>query len=278
MKFVGQAGHQAGQPSRRRSPRAKLLAVTGPLTALLGAAAVLLPTGYAIRAPGPTEDTLGLGPGNAPMVEITGAPTFPVSGQLRLTTVSVSGGPIGPVMPMDALFSWASARRSVMPVEAVWPVGITREQQQQQSAAQMVTSQEAATAAALNELGFTIPVTMSVASFPADSLADGVLLPGDVLLELNGIPQETFASLLATLGEIEPGSVVDLLIERDGEIINVPLETGVATNDDGSTRAALGVFMAQEFNFPIDVTIQIDRIGGRFRRHHVRTSNFGSIN
>ena len=246
-----------------RGPRAKLVAITLPLTALLGAVAVLLPTGFAVRAPGPTADTLGMTPaGNLPLVAINGAPTFPTSGQLRLTTVSVSGGPIGPVMPMDVLYSWLSPRRSVAPVESVFPVGITREQQQQQSAAQMVTSQEAATAAALNELGFEIPVTMSVAGFPEQSLAESVLQEGDVLLELDGKPQDSFTGLLAALGEVTPGDEVTLTIQRDGEIILVPLTTGTATNNDGTTRAALGVFMHSDFVFPIDVQIQIENIGG----------------
>jgi len=259
----GAFGSGTGLP--RRSTRARILTITSPLTAVLAAVAVLLPTGYAVRAPGPTEDTLGsqtIGGRTVPLVEITGAPTFPTSGQLRLTTVSVAGGPIGPVMPIDVLYSWLSSRRSVMPVEAVFPTGITREQQQQQSAAQMVTSQQAATAAALNELGFEIPVTMSVAGFPADSLAEGVLQVDDVLLEVNGEPQNSFSGLLELLNELTPGSEVMLTIIRDGEIIEVPLVTGTATNEDGTTRAALGVLVSQQFDFPIDVTIQIENIGG----------------
>jgi len=246
-----------------RSTRAKLMAITGPLTALLGAAAVLLPTGYAVRSPGPTADTLGtVGSGAVPLVSISGAPTFPTTGQLRLTTVSVSGGPIGPVMPMDVLYSWISPRRSVMPVENVFPSGITREQQQQQSTAQMVTSQQAATAAALHELGFEVPVTMTVAGFPDDSLADGVLMTGDELLDLNGVPQNSFSGLLEALGEITPGSEVLVTVRRDGQILDIPLVTGTATNNDGSTRAALGVLMGSQFDFPIDVDIQIENIGG----------------
>ena len=253
----------AAEPKWKRPTRSKLMAVTAPLTAILGAIAVLLPTGYAVRAPGPTADTLGTVAGGAlPLVNIAGAPTYPTTGELRLTTVSVSGGPIGPVMPMDVIYSWLSPRRSAMPVESVFPTGITREQQQQQSAAQMITSQQAATAAALTELGYEIPVTMSVADFPDNSLAVGVLQVDDVLLELNGIPQDSFAGLLGTLNEIEPGSIVDLTIQRDGEVISVPLETGTATNNDGTMRAALGVFMRSEFDFPIDVEIQIDNIGG----------------
>ena len=128
----------------RKSLRARIIAVTAPLTALLGAVAVLLPTGYAVRAPGPTQDTLGaqmVAGQLVPMVEIAGTETHPTSGQLLLTTVSVSGGPIGPVMPMDVLFSWAAPSRTVMPTEAVFRPGVTREEQQEQSQIQMITSQ-----------------------------------------------------------------------------------------------------------------------------------------
>ncbi|MCL1801092.1 MAG: signal protein PDZ [Promicromonosporaceae bacterium] len=249
----------------RRNVRAKILAVTAPLTAALAAIAVLLPTGYAVRAPGPTQDTLGsqvVAGQELQMVEISGAPVHATTGQLLLTTVSVSGGPIGAVMPMDVLYAWLAPSRSVVPAEAVFRPGITREEQQEQSQMQMMTSQEAATAAALFELGFEIPMKMTVMGFSADSGAEGYLEVGDELQAVDGVTWDTFGELLEVLSVITPGSVVTVTVDRGGDVLEIPITTGVAANDDGSERAALGIFLRSNFDFPIDVDIQIANIGG----------------
>jgi len=245
--------------------RSRIIAITLPLTLVLAAIAMLLPTGFVVRSPGPTRDTLGaqrLGASEIPLVAINGADTFPTSGELLLTTVSVSGGPIGPVMPLDALAGWAVPSRSVVPVESVFRPGVTRQEQQQQSAAQMITSQEAATAAALLELGFEIPTTMTIVGTSADSHAVDIVEGGDIVQSLNGMTITSQPQLLGLLTDIAPETTVTLTVERNGTIMDLPIRTGSATNPDGSERAALGIFLGTDFNFPVDVEIQIDNIGG----------------
>lgn len=250
------------------SPRRAILAATAPLSILLLGVSLVVPTGFALRSPGPTEDTLGtqLRTGTtdeyAQLVEITGAETFPASGRLLLTTVAVSGGPVGSVYPLDVLLGWATQARAVLPVEAVFPTDITREEQEEQSAAQMVSSQEAATAAALTELGYDVPVTLSVASAAAGSGAEGVVEEGDVLVALDGVPITSHLQLVELLGEVPVGEEVILSVLRDGNPVDLPIETMAAQLSDGSQRAALGVFLNSDFVFPIDVQIQIERIGG----------------
>ncbi|WP_342770126.1 hypothetical protein [Xylanimonas allomyrinae] len=153
-------------------PRTRLLAGSFLATAALAAAALVLPTGFVVRGPGPTEDTLGE-QNDVPLVEISGATTYPPSGELRLTTVSVGGGPVSDVFAADVLAAWASPQRAVLPAEAVFPVGITQQEQQQQGQQQMTTSQQSATAAALTELGYTVPAKLTIAGAPAGSPAEG---------------------------------------------------------------------------------------------------------
>jgi len=248
--------------------RRAIIAITAPLSIVLLGASLTMPTGFALRSPGPTEDTLGEQRRSgttdeyAPLVEISGAETFPASGRMLLTTVAVSGGPIGTVYPLDVVAGWATQARAVLPVEAVFPTNITREEQEEQSAAQMVSSQEAATAAALTELGYEVPVTLSVASAVDGSGAVGVVEEGDVLVALNGVPITSHLQLIEQLSEVPPGDQVVLSVLRDGEPLDLPITTTSAPLSDGSERAALGVFVASDFEFPIDVQIQIERIGG----------------
>ena len=50
---------------------------------------VVAPTTLVTLAPGPTFDVLG-DAGGQPTLRLTGAATFPTTGELRMTTVSVS--------------------------------------------------------------------------------------------------------------------------------------------------------------------------------------------
>lgn len=243
------------------APRARILSGSFLATAVLAAATLVLPTGFAVRGPGPTEDTLGA-QNDVPLVEIRGAETFPASGELRLTTVSVGGGPVSDVFAADVLWAWLSPERSAMPVEAVFARGVTQEQQQQQSQAQMLTSQQAATAAALTELGIEVPARLTVAGIPEGSGATGVVEEGDMLHTINGAAITSHAALLEQLTAVTPGDNVALSVERGGAPTDLTLTTGESTTADGRRRAALGVLVASEFDFPIDVEIRIEDIGG----------------
>lgn len=241
--------------------RSRLLSGSLLVSAALAAVALVLPTGFAVRGPGPTEDTLGT-QHDVPLVAIHGAPTYPPSGQLRLTTVSVGGGPVGDVFAMDVLYSWMADDRAALPVENVFQTGITQEQQQEQSQAQMISSQEQATAAALSELGYTVPAKLTVAGVPDDSPSAGLAEEGDVLRTLDGTALTTYEDLLDGLSAIEPGTDAVLGVDRAGKRVELTIPTTEGTRPDGGRRAALGIFVSSDYDFPIDVEIQIEDIGG----------------
>jgi Lon-like protease len=248
----------------RTSRRSVTLVVSMLVTAALAAVLMVLPTPYAVRTPGPTEDTLGVqdqGAGQSatelPLIEISGAETYPASGELRLTTVSVYGGPGGDVLIGDVLWGWTSPERSVQPVELVFPEPVTQEEQQEQGQAQMVSSQESATVAALTELGYEVPTTMTVVAAAEGTGADGAVEPGDVIVSLDDEPLESYTELLTVLDGVTPGDDVVLGVERDGEPVDLTIATG-----EGDGRALLGVLIDPVYDFPVDVTIQIEDIGG----------------
>ncbi len=239
------------------TPRAITLSVTTVLLALLVALAVAVPLPYAISGPGPTRDTLG-DEGDTPLIAISGAPTYPSTGELLLTTVSTAGGPGYPVTLGDVLRGWASSARSVLPVEEVFPASETREQIEEANQADMISSQENATVAALEELGYAVPTTLTVDSTMPQSGAEGVVEPGDVVTSLDGVPVGSFAELSAGMDAVAAGDRVQLGVTRGGE----PFELTVTTIDDGTGRAILGLFIDPTFDFPVDVSIKIDDIGG----------------
>ncbi|WP_245528860.1 YlbL family protein [Beutenbergia cavernae] len=249
-------------PRSSLSPRSVLLAASGLATFVLLAAILVVPAPYAIEQPGPTVDTLGE-VDDVELITIPDAETFPSEGQLRLTTVSVAGGPGFPVDAADVVQGWLSSAVAVVPVESVYQRGVSREELQSTSQAQMTTSQENATAAALTELGYEVPTVLTVSAAVPDSGSDGVVEPGDVVTSIQApdgplVPTETFPDLTQVLDGVAPGSSVALGVERDGE----PETLDVVTGDDGNGGSVLGVLIDPTFTFPIEVDIEIQDIGG----------------
>jgi PDZ domain-containing protein len=232
--------------------RTVTLGVSLLLTAVLAAVALVVPTPYAMRSPGPTEDTL-----ERNLIQIEGARTYESTGQLRLTTVSVLGGPGYPMMSGQVVQGWLDPRRSVLPVEAIFPEATTKEQQQEVSQAEMVSSQESATAAALTELGYDVPAVLDVAGTEPGSGAEGKLDEGDVITEFQGEPVGTYADLIEGLAGTTPGDSVTLGVRRGGDTVDVDIETS-----GNGERAVLGVFIDPRYDFPVDVSIEIENIGG----------------
>lgn len=247
------------EPHRPPVTRRALLQSGGMLlTAVLLVVLLLMPVPYAVYSPGPTLDTLGSHDGQE-LITIEGAETFESTGELRLTTVSTTGGPGYPSSVLGVLQGWLSGSRQVVPVESVFPQDATQEQLDEQTQAQMVSSQENATVAALEELGYTVPVTLTVHDTVEGTGAVGVLEPDDVLLSYDGTELGSYGQLIDLLDATEPGSTVTLGVRRDGEDVDVDVVTGSREGEDGSQ---LGVYIDPTFDPPVDVTIQIDRIGG----------------
>ncbi|WP_281858906.1 YlbL family protein [Salana multivorans] len=233
----------------------------GLVLAVLLALGLVVPVPYAVRMPGPTVDTLGE-VDDEPLISISDAETYPSDGQLRLTTVSASGGPDYPVFMLRALQGFFDPASSVLPREAIFPENQTAEEAKEQSQAQMTSSQENATAAALTALGYEVPADLVVAGVVEDGPAVGAIEVDDVIesVEIDGVVTETatFPDLLGLLDRTPPGTPITLALDRAGTRASAELTTG----DDGAGGSVIGVLIDPDFHFPVNVAIQIHDIGG----------------
>jgi PDZ domain-containing protein len=245
------------EPPRPVTRRTVVLSGAMLATAVLLVGALLLPVPYAVNSPGPTLDTLGEHDGE-PLITISGAETYDSTGELRLTTVSSTGGPGYPSSVLGVLAGWINPSSRVLPVEAVYPQDATQEQLDQQTQAQMVSSQETATVAALEELGYTVPVTLTVHDTVEGSGAAGIVHADDVLTSFDGTALTSYGQLIDLLDSTDPGSTVTLGVTRDGQEVDLHVVTG--EREDGGSQ--LGVYIDPTFDLPVDVTIKIDQIGG----------------
>jgi Lon-like protease len=246
------------EPARPVTRRALLVSGGMLATAVLLVVALLMPVPYAVNSPGPTLNTLGESDGS-PLITISGAETYTSTGELRLTTVSSTGGPGYPSSLLGVLQGWFSSSSIVLPVETVYPQDATQEQLDEQTQAQMVSSQENATVAALEELGYTVPVTLTVHGTVEGTGAEGVVEAGDVLLSVDGTALDSYSQLIDLLAATEPGTTLTLGVTRDGTPMDLSVVTGARESGDGSQ---LGVYIDPTFDPPVDVTIKIDQIGG----------------
>lgn len=245
-----------------RIPNATAYLTLATMVLLVGCLAI--PAPYAVRLPGPTVDTLGSS-GDTPLISIEDEETFPSDGELRLTTVSVMGGPGYPVGVAQVLRGWWDDRITVVPREAVFPPDRTREEVDQQSQAQMVSSQENATIAALEALDYTVGVTLVIAETVPGGPAEAVVEKDDVITSIavgsgDAVPVGNLEDLTEILQNTDAGTAVRLGVLRDGEPTELEIVTG--PRDDGESGSVIGVLIDPEFAFPVQVDIEISNIGG----------------
>lgn len=223
-----------------------------------------LPTAYVIQRPGPVYNTLGTAASadgeDVPLISVEGAETYPTAGALDLLTVQVIGNRERTPNWVELATAWFDPTRAVLPIDAVFPAGQTSEERNEESSAMMVDSQKEATAAALDELGYDVVSRITVHSFTEDSAAAGVLEEGDVIVEADGTTITSGDQLREIVQKAE-GAPVEMTVDRGGEEVAVsvaPKQTEV----DGEKLWLLGITLLNDFEFPFDVTIQLNNVGG----------------
>lgn len=223
-----------------------------------------LPTPYVIQRPGPVYDTLGTAANadgeEVALIEIDGTETFETAGTLDLTTVQVIGNRERTPSWFELALAWMDRSRAVVPIDSVFPAGVSTEQRDERNAVLMVDSQHEATAAALGELGYDTGATVEVVEAFEGTPADGVLEAGDVILSADGAEASSATQLRATIQDAE-GDPVDLVVRRDGQDQSVQI-TPEKHIEDGTETWLIGISLTTEYDFPVDVTIQLDNVGG----------------
>ena len=242
----------------RLSRRTMTLASAGFLVVLLSAIAALLPVPYVALSPGPTTNTLGSVDGTE-LIHIAGHKTYPDSGHLNLTTVSVLGGPSQRMDLVTALRGWLDGTIAIIPEEQVYPQGQTAKQSEQESNDEMRDSQESATTAALRSLGFSIPTHAAVNAIAAGSPATGKLRPNDEIIQVDGKPITGGAALRALITAHKAGDPVAFVIERGGKRSDVTVTTEKAPQGG---RTIVGITTRDVADYPFTVKIGLKDVGG----------------
>ncbi|MDX6573610.1 MAG: Lon-like protease, partial [Gaiellales bacterium] len=185
--------------------RSAALTVGSLVLVLLVCVAVFVPMPYVVMSPGVTENTLGSFGGQR-VISVTGHKTYPTSGHLDLTTVSVTSPNSQPRLP-DILRAWWSSTDIVLPRDVIYPPEESVAAVNKQNQTDMLDSQTYAIAAGLEEAGINC-IKVEVEGVTAGAPADGVLRKGDLIVAVNGTRVTSTQDAVDAISTLPPGSRV----------------------------------------------------------------------
>ncbi|TFD24336.1 PDZ domain-containing protein [Cryobacterium sp. TMS1-13-1] len=249
-------------PAPRRAGRSgPSLGWTALLIALVaGVILGIMPAPYVIEKPGPVFNTLGTATYDdveTALITIPDETVYPTGGTLDLLTVSLFGNREDRPSWLAVAGAWLDPSEAVLPIDQVFPDNVSTEQRDARSSADMINSQQDAIAAALTHLGYDYPTTVSVVSLPDGSPAAGVIEPDDEVTAVNGIAVANVAELRAALQDNGAETAASVDIVRGGLARTVEV---TPIDNDGTIVAGVNVSVAYEF--PFEVQIQLDKVGG----------------
>ncbi|MFC9695110.1 PDZ domain-containing protein [Kribbella sp. NPDC056951] len=213
------------------------------------------PVPFVSFSPGPVKDTLGTSK-NKPVIEITGYDTFPTTGQLDLTTVSVTSPDRELTLP-QAMRNWLDPHHDLFPRDIIYPPDQSADEVEEQNTAEMTGSQDSAVAAALQAA--KVPFHTKVATVSKGSPADGKLKPGDVVLKVDGQPMTQIPQVGDAVRKHKVGDTVTFLIRRDKKEQTVELKTAGTPGEE--TRPMVGITIGVDSQVKVTVNLGQD-IGG----------------
>lgn len=236
-----------------------MMAVT--VFGMLGLA--ILPSPYVIERPGPVFDTLGsvtVDGDEVPLIEIPDETTYPTEGSLSLLTVNVLGNRENTPSWFEVMRAFITPSQSVVPVEQVFPPGVSTEERRAQSRIDMENSQQEAIAAALRALGEPYESRLVVVDVIEGSPAEQAVEADDEIVAVNGVAVRDVTALRGEIAANGTADAAEITVIRDGveQTVSVTPEFS-----EGADRVpVIGVLIAGEYEFPIDVRIQLESVGG----------------
>lgn len=245
--------------------RGWMLIISGATTLVLMAVAFVLPVPFVKLAPGPTFNVIGQEDGQD-VIRISGTQTYPVTGNLDMTTVLESGGPRGGLTFVDAIASWLDPADAVVPRELLFPDDVSGDDVRTRQAMLFSTSESNAVAAAMGYLDRPVITENVVTAVYGDTPSDGKLLPRDEIVSINGT-EITEVEQVVEMVRAEPaGTHFEFVVRRDGVDVDGVMtddveETVVVTSADnpdnpGTPYIGIGVGEFYSAGFPIDFTLE----------------------
>lgn len=254
---------RAGLRSVTRQTWTSLVAAACFVT--LAALIAVLPVPYVTWSPGGTHDALGTvdddrngtTPGT-PMIAITGTATYPTTGRLDLTTVSVTSARARLSLP-EAVAAYWLPNRDALPRDSVYAPGKTPDQLAGEASESMDTSQDNAVVAALRAAGQPVREMPVVSAVTIGAPAHNLLQPGDLIVSVGGVPVERIDDVGAQIRRHEVDEPVEFVVLRDRAETRVTVTLASSAGQAGVP--VVGITVAIGYAYQPEVSFDVGRIG-----------------
>ena len=234
--------------------------VSAVLFVVLAAVIALVPVPYVTWSPGATYDLLAPQAAGKDAISITGADTYPTTGQLRMTTVSVTSPTSGLSLP-EVLFSYWLPSRQVLPRNAIYRPGEDTPQITAEETQLMDDSQSKAIVAALRQSGIEVRNWPMVTTVSNSGPSADVLKPGDLVKAVDGKITETVQTVQQLISEHHVGDPVVFTVLRGQTTLRPTVITRATVNSP--KKPIVGVGLSIGYSYSPQVTFAIDpTIGG----------------
>ena len=233
--------------------------VSALLFVALAVPLAILPVPFVAWSPGGTADVLGEVDGR-PVISVEGVPTFPTAGQLDLTVVSGTSADSRLTLP-EALAAYWLPGRDTLPRDAVFPPGQSSDDVTKAEAQMMETSQDDAVVAALRAAGQPVEQLPAVSSVTVGGPAYGKLLPGDLIVSVDGVDTPDADAVGDQIRGHRPNEPVDFVVLRDRVKTSVEVVAAESPTDPGV--AVVGITIGQGYAYVPRITFDLgQQIGG----------------
>jgi PDZ domain-containing protein len=153
----------------------------------------------------------------------------------------------------------------LVPAAAVTTPGVSESENARVELQSMVRSQQIAAAVALRHLGYKVIAKATgalVSDIAADGPTAGVLVPGDVIVAVDGHPVATPSDAKTLLSKHRPGDTVHVRVRGAKGLRTVSIRT-IADPADPS-HPLIGVLLEQSarISLPFPITIATGNVGG----------------
>lgn len=222
--------------------------------------AFLVPVPYVTMQPGPAFNTLGNFDGKPMFSFGKDVKTYPTSGSLDFTTVSVTRADTR-VPLAEAVRAYFDKNAAVVPKSLIYPDHQSAKASTSESAAQLAGSKDTSRAAALIAAGYDVTSRPEVQAVLKGGAAAGKLVTGDVIVAVNGTKVTTPDAVVKAIAAHKPGETVVLTVLRAG----VRMDVSVVTKPDAKdpTLPRIGISLGATYVYPIEITNNVgSEIGG----------------
>lgn len=219
----------------------------------------VVPVPFVTWAPGGTTDTLG-NVGAEPIIKVQGIQTYPTTGKLDLTTVSVTRADSHLTLP-EALVSYWLPHRDTLPRNAVYAPDKSVEQVETEEAEMMETAQDDAVVAALRAANKPVTEMPAIASVTVGGPAHGRLAPGDLVISVDGVTTSSVESVGEQIREHTVGESVTFVVWRSRSQVTVKVATTASATTGDSP--VVGITVATGYRYQPEISFDFgQQIGG----------------